>query len=60
MVVAPQGAGKNLHAQALCDLFGCTTVVDEWDGVSPVPEGALVLATPHVVPGPQVLLKHAA
>lgn len=41
-MVAPQGAGKSRHAAALAELFGCTTVVDEWDG-GPVPDGALVL-----------------
>lgn len=43
---APQGAGKSTHAAELAQLFGCTTVVDEWDGTSEVPDGALVLAQP--------------
>lgn len=43
-VFAPQGAGKSTHAAELAQLFGCTTVVDEWDGTSEVPDGALVLA----------------
>lgn len=42
-VSAPQGAGKTRHAEALCALFGCTGIVDEWDGSSPVPPGSLVL-----------------
>ena len=43
-VFAPQGAGKSTHAAELAQLFGCTTVVDEWDGTSEVPDGALVLS----------------
>jgi hypothetical protein len=43
VVSAPQGAGKNIHAEQLMRMFGCTTVVDEWDGVSELPDGALVL-----------------
>lgn len=43
VVSAPQGAGKNIHAEQLMRMFGCTTVVDEWDGVSELPDGALAL-----------------
>lgn len=43
-VCAPQGAGKTRHAKALQAMFGCTSIVDEWDGESPVPAGALVLS----------------
>lgn len=42
-VSAPQGAGKSQHAEALRAMFGCTSIVDEWDGISPVQSGALVL-----------------
>jgi hypothetical protein len=42
-VFAPQGAGKSTHAAELAERFGCTTVVDDWDGTSEVPAGALVL-----------------
>lgn len=44
-VVAPQGAGKTQHAAALAARFGCSTIVDDWDGASPVPAGALVLTS---------------
>lgn len=42
-VFAPQGAGKSTHAAELAERFGCTTVLDDWDGTSEVPDGALVL-----------------
>lgn len=42
-VSAPQGAGKSRHAETLRQLFGCTQIVDEWDGSSAVPPGSLVL-----------------
>ncbi|MGL4197611.1 MAG: hypothetical protein ACRCSX_07605 [Allorhizobium sp.] len=48
-VFAPQGAGKSTHAAELAERFGCTTVVDDWDGASAVPDGALVLALPEQI-----------
>lgn len=45
MVYAPQGRGKTAHADALCAVFGCTSVLDDWDGIAPIPEGALVLTS---------------
>jgi hypothetical protein len=50
-VLAPQGAGKSRNAAELAQLLGCTTVVDEWDGSSPVPDGALVLGQTSVLAG---------
>lgn len=47
-VSAPQGTGKSRNAKALQVMFGCTSIVDDWDGVSPVSAGALVLT--HIVP----------
>ena len=38
-----------MHAAELARLFGCTTVVDEWDGTSEVPDRALVLALPEQI-----------
>lgn len=43
-VFAPQGSGKSRHAEALRSMFGCTVIVDDWDGISEVPSGALVLS----------------
>jgi len=43
-VIAPQGHGKTRHAQALAAMFECTSIVEDWDGVSNVPNGALVLS----------------
>lgn len=44
----PQGSGKSRHAAEIARLLGATSIVDEWDGVSPVPAGALALTSnPH-------------
>lgn len=43
IICAPQGAGKSRNAKALQALFGCSCIVDEWDGVSELPPGALAL-----------------
>lgn len=44
MVIAgTQGCGKTTHAETLRQLFGCTHIVEEWDGRSPLEPGALAL-----------------
>lgn len=43
IVIAPQGAGKSRHAQALAARYGCTAIVDEWDGASELAPGTLAL-----------------
>ncbi|MEO6518708.1 MAG: hypothetical protein ABIO17_06920 [Pseudoxanthomonas sp.] len=43
IVATPQGSGKTQHASAIAARFGCNTIVEEWDGVSELPDGALVL-----------------
>lgn len=43
IVAAPQGAGKTLAAAALCKRFGCTRIVDEWDGERELEPGDLAL-----------------
>ncbi len=43
VVYGPQGCGKTANAKAIADYFRCTSIVDDWDGRSPLPEGALAL-----------------
>lgn len=43
VIYGPQGCGKTTNAQALAAYFHCTTIVDNWDGRSALPDGALVL-----------------
>lgn len=43
IVCAPQGAGKSRASETLRKRFGCTHIVDEWDGVTPLAPGALAL-----------------
>ncbi|MCH2341476.1 hypothetical protein ACGFZ7_16365 [Pseudomonas sp. NPDC047963] len=43
IIVAPQGAGKTTHAQALKEAFGCSRIVDEWNGLSKLLPGDLAL-----------------
>lgn len=45
IVIAPQAAGKTRHAAAIAKMFGCTSIVDEWDGKERLPHGALALTT---------------
>lgn len=46
-VFAPQGAGKTANAEALRAMFGCTSVMDDWEigSGSFIPDGALVLSS---------------
>lgn len=43
VVYGPQGCGKTANAKAIADYFYCTSVVDDWDGRSALPDGALAL-----------------
>lgn len=43
VIIAPAGAGKTRNEAALMKIFGCTSVVDEWDGRTSLPHGALAL-----------------
>lgn len=43
IVSAPQGSEKTRLALELARMFGCTRVIDDWDGLSALPDGALVL-----------------
>ncbi len=43
IVHGPQGCGKTRNAAAIAAHFGCTQIVDEWDGCAPLPAGTLAL-----------------
>lgn len=43
VIYAPAAAGKTTNAEALAKMFGCTSIVDDWDRCSPLPVGALAL-----------------
>lgn len=49
VLCAPPGSGKSKHAREIAKLLGATSVVDEWDGVSPVPDGALAVTNDWIV-----------
>lgn len=41
VVYGPQGCGKTANAKAIAAHFNCTTIVDNWDGRSALPDGAI-------------------
>lgn len=43
VIHGPQGCGKTRNARALAAHFGCSRIVDDWDGQSKIEEGSLVL-----------------
>lgn len=43
LIHGPQGCGKTRSAQALAAHFGCSQVVDDWNGRDPIAAGSLVL-----------------
>lgn len=49
IIVAPQGAGKTRHADALMKALGCSRLVDSWDGVEPLQYGDLALTHAPIV-----------
>lgn len=38
-----QGAGKSRIAASLAHRLGCTCVIEEWDGMQPIPLDALAM-----------------
>jgi hypothetical protein len=48
VVYGPPGCGKSQQSESLKAQFGCSSIVDEWDGQSPLPDGALALT--HLAP----------
>lgn len=58
IVHGPMGSGKTQHAEDLRLLFGCTRVVDGWDGRTKLKPGDLALtieSPPFDVPGAEVV-----
>lgn len=45
VIHGPQGCGKTRNAQALAKHFGCSRIVDDWNGRSKVEPGSLVLTS---------------
>ena len=43
LIHGPQGCGKTRNAQALAAHFGCSSVVDDWNGRDWIDAGSLVL-----------------
>jgi len=43
IIHGPQACGKTRNSAALMAHFGCTTLVDPWNGRSPLPSNALAL-----------------
>lgn len=43
LIHGPQACGKTRNAQALAAHFGCSKVVDDWNGRDPIAAGSLVL-----------------
>lgn len=48
VITAPQGAGKSKHAAVLMGAFGCSRLVDAWDGLTPLQDGDLALTNAEV------------
>jgi len=45
IVHGPQACGKTQNSAKFAVAFGCKKIVDDWDGQSPVPAGALALTS---------------
>jgi len=45
IVHGPQACGKTRNARALAAALGCNKILDDWDGRTPIPHGALVLTS---------------
>ena len=45
VIYGPHGCGKTTNRQMLAAKFECTVIVDDWDGQSWLPNGALALTS---------------
>ena len=43
IVIAPQGAGKTFNSKLIAKAFGCTSILDDWDGKKRLQPGTLAL-----------------
>lgn len=43
IIVGPQASGKTKNADSFLHVFGCTRIVDNWNGVTPLMGGDLAL-----------------
>lgn len=48
ILVGRQGSGKSQMAPALAERFGCTRIVDPWDGRSELSPGTLAVTNAEV------------
>lgn len=58
VIHGPEGCGKSRRAKALQRHFASSTVIDGWDGRSPLPAGALALTNvppPYPIRGVRIL-----
>ncbi|WP_265532298.1 ATP-binding protein [Pseudomonas saponiphila] len=58
IVTGPAGSGKTKNAEAFMRVFGCSRLVEEWDGVVRLRAGDLALTNLEqfqILPGYQVL-----
>lgn len=57
VIHGPQGCGKTVHAAALAAAFGCTKIIDEWNGADPLLPGVLALTNaPQISPPRRALV----
>ncbi|THF61418.1 AAA family ATPase [Pseudothauera nasutitermitis] len=52
VIHGPQGCGKTFHARALARHFGCTSILDGWDGCGGLAPGTLALTSATVIDPP--------
>ncbi len=43
IIVGPQESGKTKNAASFLQVFGCSRLVDDWDGKAPLKPGDLAL-----------------
>lgn len=48
IIVASQGAGKSLNAPKLLESLGCISIVEEWNGQTPLSAGELAFTNAEV------------
>ena len=43
VLCGPQAIGKTINSKQIASLLGCDRIIDDWNGKSPIPEGAFAI-----------------
>lgn len=58
ILCGPQAVGKTLHAAQIAAGLGCSQIIDDWNGTTPIPPGVLAITNGDFVIPPGGIALH--